>query len=144
MKRILLASVIVSLVAVACGGGAEKKTEPAPVLAQPAPNVAEGEKVYKTYCIACHMVDGKGIEGLNPPLAGSDWVAGDKTRLINVVLNGLQGEIEVNGTKYNGVMASHGFLTNAQIAGVLTYVRSNFGNSADAVSVAEVNAIRPQ
>jgi mono/diheme cytochrome c family protein len=77
-----------------------------------------------------------------PPLAKSDWVQGEKERIINVVLKGLSGEIQVNGQSYNQVMPAHNFLSDAQIAATLTYVRQNFGNQADAVSIEEVSKLR--
>ncbi|MEO0640706.1 MAG: cytochrome c, partial [Bacteroidota bacterium] len=67
---------------------------------------------------------------------------GDKERLIGVLLNGMQGEIEVNGETYNNVMASYATLKDEEIAAVLTYVRSNFGNEASAVTASEVAAVR--
>lgn len=101
-----------------------------------------GQKIYTQYCLACHQEDGSGVPNMNPPLRKSDWVVGDKTKLINVVLKGLDEEIEVNGDTYNGVMASHSFLTDKQIADVLTYIRSNFENQADVIKPEEVKALR--
>ena len=104
--------------------------------------VNEGQKIYIQYCLACHQEDGSGVPNMNPPLRKSDWVNGDKTRLINVVLNGLDEEIEVNGDSYRGIMASHSFLNDKQIADVLTFIRSNFDNTSDAVKPEEVKVLR--
>ena len=104
--------------------------------------VNTGKAIYTKYCLACHQEDGTGVPNMNPPLRKSDWVLGDKTKLINVLLNGLEEEIEVNGDAYRGVMASHGFLTDKEIAAVLTFVRSNFENNADAIKPEEVKALR--
>jgi len=101
-----------------------------------------GQKVYSTYCLACHQADGKGVPNMYPPLLRSDYVSGDKKRLIGIVLNGMQGEIEVDGEVYNNVMASHDFLKDDQVADVLTYVRNSFGNKLPAVTIAEVKAAR--
>ncbi|CAG4994365.1 hypothetical protein DYBT9275_01376 [Dyadobacter sp. CECT 9275] len=101
-----------------------------------------GGKVYSVYCAACHQRNGKGDSQRFPPLGGSDWVTGDKKRLIEVVLKGLEGPIEVNGQSYNNVMPQHSFLKDQEIAEVLTHIRSNFGNSADAVSTEEVAGVR--
>lgn len=101
-----------------------------------------GASVYNIYCRACHQRDGKG-DGLRfPPLDNSEWVTGDKKRLIGVLLNGLEGTIEVKGKPFNSLMPSQGFLTDEQIAQVLTYVRQSFGNDAAEVSAAEVNSVR--
>ena len=101
-----------------------------------------GGKVYSVYCAACHQRNGKGDSQRFPPLGGSDWVTGDKKRLIEVVLKGLEGPIEVNGQSYNNVMPQHSFLKDQEIAEVLTHIRSSFGNTADAVSTDEVAGIR--
>jgi glucose/arabinose dehydrogenase len=100
--------------------------------------LSAGDRIYKLYCVACHQGDGKGDGSRFPPLAGSEWVTGDKKRLIEVMLNGLEGPITVKGAEYNGVMPAHNFLTNEEIATVLTYVRKSFGNKGTAVSVGEI------
>ena len=101
-----------------------------------------GQKVYNTYCLACHQADGKGVPNLYPPMVRSSYVSGDKKRLIGIVLKGMQGEIEVDGEVYNNVMASHDFLKDEQVADVLTYVRNSFGNKLPLVTPAEVKAVR--
>ncbi len=101
-----------------------------------------GSKVYSVYCTACHQRNGLGDSQRFPPLAGSEWVTGDKKRLIEVMLKGLEGPIEVKGQSYNNVMPQHSFLKDEEIAEVLTYIRPNFGNTATAVSKEEVAAIR--
>ena len=103
--------------------------------------LASGKSVYAQNCLTCHMADGLGVDGMNPPLVKTDYVLGDKTRLTNVLLNGLKG-VEIGGEQYHGVMPAQATLTDAQIAAVLTYVRNAFGNRASAVSVAEVKAVR--
>jgi glucose/arabinose dehydrogenase/mono/diheme cytochrome c family protein len=109
-----------------------------------AESLKEGKSVYDMYCLACHMPNGLGAPGMNPPLVGTDWVVGDKTRLIKVVLNGLSDPIEINGEKYQNVMAPHSFLTDKQIADVLTFIRQTWGNQADPVTQEEVKKVRSQ
>ncbi|MGY3090267.1 mono/diheme cytochrome c family protein [Hymenobacter sp. UYAg731] len=122
---------------------AQKK--PAPKVAAKSPaapaGVLKGKAIYTQYCLTCHQADGLGVDGMNPPLAKTDYVLGDKTRLTKVLLNGLKGE-EINGEDYHGVMPSQAYLTDQQMADVLTYVRNSFGNKASAVTVAEVKAVR--
>lgn len=101
-----------------------------------------GKKVYDMYCQACHQADGNGVPRLNPPLAGTVYVTGSKTRLIDIVLNGLTDPLEINGEEYNNPMAAHSFLTDQQIADVLTYIRNSFGNKAGVVTAAEVKKQR--
>lgn len=101
-----------------------------------------GKAVYDQYCKVCHMANGRGVPNLNPPLQETDWVTGDKTRLIGVVLNGLSDPIEINGETFQNAMAPHSFLSDEDIAGVLTYIRGSFGNEADAVTPEEVAEVR--
>jgi glucose/arabinose dehydrogenase/mono/diheme cytochrome c family protein len=101
-----------------------------------------GEKIYNTYCASCHQRNGKGAEGRFPPLVDASWVKGDKAKLINVLLNGLEGNIEVNGVGYNGVMPKHAFLTDEEVAGVLTYIRQKFGSMKDEITIEEVSEQR--
>ena len=104
--------------------------------------VEGGEKIYTTYCAPCHQHNGKGAVGRFPPLTESAWVNGNTTRLITIVLKGLQGNIDVNGTGYNGVMPQQSFLTDGETAEVLTYIRQNFGNKASAVTREEIKILR--
>ncbi len=104
--------------------------------------VHPGKAIYDTYCLTCHQADGKGVPGMNPPIAKTDWVLGDKTRLITVLLKGLKTPININGQTYDNPMPSHAFLTDVEIANVLTYIRSNFGNKAEAITAAEVKTVR--
>jgi mono/diheme cytochrome c family protein len=104
--------------------------------------VSGGEKIFSLYCATCHQKDGKGASGRFPPLVGTDWVTGDKKRLINILLNGLEGAIEVNGETYINAMPQHSFLSDEEIANVLTYIRQNLGNKASEVTVKEVSEMR--
>ncbi|MRI00856.1 c-type cytochrome [Kriegella sp. EG-1] len=101
-----------------------------------------GEKLYYQYCSACHQTNGKGASGRFPPLVNTDWVTGDSNRLIQVLLKGMEGSLEVNGEVYNGVMPQHSFLKDQEIAQILTYIRSNFGNSASEISAEQVSESR--
>jgi mono/diheme cytochrome c family protein len=102
----------------------------------------EGKTIYTKYCLACHQRDGSGVPGMYPPLQKTDWVNGDKKRLINILLHGLEGEIVVNGETYSQVMPKQSFLTDKQIAQVLTYIRQNMGNKGDSIKVKEVRELR--
>ena len=102
----------------------------------------KGQKVYETVCAVCHQPDGGGVPGLNPPLIGTDWVLGSKSRLIGVVLKGLQEKIEINGDSYDNIMPANDYLTDKQIADVLTFVRNSFCNKASVVKAEEVAVLR--
>ena len=101
-----------------------------------------GGKVYDVYCQTCHQGNGRGDSQRFPPLDGSEWVTGDAERLIEVVLNGLDGPIEVKGKPYNNTMPQHSFLKDEEVAEVLTHIRQNFGNKAGAISTQEVATVR--
>ena len=104
--------------------------------------VSNGEEIYMTYCGACHLNDGKG-DGLRfPPLDSSEFVMGDKNKLIEILLNGLRQPITVRGKEWNNLMPSHSFLTDDQLASVLTYVRNNFGHSAEVITAEEIGTKR--
>lgn len=101
-----------------------------------------GQAVYHTYCISCHQADGKGDGNRFPPLDGSEWVTGDKEQLINVLLEGITGPIQVKNQSFAGEMPAHDFLSDEDIAKVLTYIRSNFTNEAAAIQTSEVKQAR--
>jgi len=109
------------------------------------PAVMEIGKAAYLLCGACHGQNGEG-GAIAPPLAGSEWVIGPISNLIRIQLRGLQGAITVSGKEYNmpGGMAALSFQTDDQIAGVLTYIRNNFGNKASAVKPEQVAALRSE
>ena len=104
--------------------------------------IPAGQVVYNTYCAPCHQQDGKGAPGMNPPLAGINMVAGNKEDLINIVLKGYDKPTKINGELYQNVMPPHNFLTDQQIADVLTYIRKSWGNTADEVKPDQVSKVR--
>ena len=103
-------------------------------------SIKRGEEVYTANCITCHMQSGEGMEGAYPPLAKADFITKDKTgrKSIGVVLNGLSGEITVNGKKYNVPMPAQNYLTDQQVADVLNYVRNTWGNKSKAAITEEM------
>lgn len=106
--------------------------------------IERGKGVFMQTCFVCHQMEGQGIPGQIPPLAKSDYLMADSDRSIRVVLQGMTGEIVVNGKKYNGVMTPMNNLSDSEIANVLTYVRNNFGNSGEAVKATDVRRIRAE
>lgn len=105
-------------------------------------SIERGKKVYDNTCLACHQVNGSGVPGMNPPLTKTKWVLGDKKVLINVILKGLDEEIEVNDETYSNVMPALPHLSDQEVADVLTFVRNSFGNKASQVTEAEVKKLR--
>ena len=102
-----------------------------------------GEKIYINQCAQCHQSAGNGIVGVYPPLANSRWVLGHQEVLARILINGLNGKIEVLGKFYNGNMPAFGpsglNLKPKQIAGVLTYIRQEWGNEGSDITVDTMN-----
>lgn len=95
-------------------------------------SMKRGQAVYNTKCVSCHMANGKGIPRAFPPLAKSDYLMSNINRSIDILLNGLNGKITVNGVLYNGSMIPYkSSLSNKEIADVLNYIRNSWGNSGD-------------
>jgi mono/diheme cytochrome c family protein len=112
-----------------------------PVLTGGASKV-DGKQIYGGKCAGCHQASGAGVAGVFPPLVGSEWVTGDEKILTNILLHGINGEIEVNGKLYKGVMPAWGMLTDDEIAGVISYIRSDWGNASPPVTSATVKSQR--
>lgn len=104
-------------------------------------SISRGKEVYTTQCITCHLEQGEGIEGTFPPLAKSDYLMADKKRSILQILHGASGEMKVNGITYNGEMPAIE-LSDEEVSDVLNYVRNSWGNKGDAVTPADVKALR--
>jgi mono/diheme cytochrome c family protein len=118
-------------------GGAESVAS-----AGPRPSgTPDGRQLYQR-CAVCHQPAGQGMAGTFPPLAGSEWAtAADVALPIRVVLKGLQGPLTVKNQKFNGTMPAFGTgqpMPDADVAAVLTYIRSSWGNKASAVTVEDV------
>ena len=103
--------------------------------------IAYGTRVYGANCVACHQANGEGIPAAFPPLANSDYLNADKNRAIRVLLNGLDGEVTVNGNVFNSIMPALQ-MSDEDVANVLTYVFSQWGNSGQVVLPSEVAAQR--
>jgi len=108
--------------------------------------LARGRTLYNNSCAACHQLDGEGKPGVASPLARSSWVVGPEERLVRIALHGVRGGIEVRGKMYNLEMPGfqYVFTKDEDMATVLTYVRSAWGNSASEVTAQTVGAVRKQ
>ena len=91
-------------------------------------SIKRGKEVYAVYCQSCHMENGKGVAGVNPPVAKADYLKRPSKTLINVILKGQSGNVVVNGKKYNVPMPAQEYLTDVQIADVLNYIKNSWGN----------------
>jgi mono/diheme cytochrome c family protein len=91
---------------------------------------ADGKQLFTAHCVACHQANGKGLPGVFPPLDGSEWVSGDTRVLANILLHGINGEMSVMGQTYKGTMPAFGQLDDAELAAVLSHVRSAWSNKS--------------
>lgn len=117
------------------------ETKPAAVAQNKEERIKMGKMVYDRACSACHLPTGTGVPAAFPPLAKSDYLNADVNRAIDVVLHGLQGEVIVNGQKFNSIMPSLG-LNDEETANVLTYVYSEWENNGSEVTPDAVRKIR--
>ena len=102
-----------------------------------------GRRLYGMVCGVCHQPAGQGVASRFPPLARSDFFNADKHRAIKIVLNGLQGELVVNGQKFNSSMPRFP-LNDQEVANILTYVFNSMGNSGKEITADEVSAARAE
>jgi len=136
--------IVAAALAAGCGdkhaqGGAASAGAGQPAAAAPAAApAANGAAVFARTCQTCHQANGLGLANTFPPLAGSEIANGEKPRLIRLVLHGMTGAVTVQGKRFNNVMPPWKSLSDADLAAVLSYVRSSFGNSAPAVTAEEV------
>ncbi len=104
-------------------------------------SIAAGKALYMQTCVACHQVDGGGVQNLNPPLIKTSFVLGTPQKLVNILLKGMFQQ-KVDGETYSNAMPPYNYLSDKQIADVLTYVRNSFGNKASAITPEQVKAVR--
>lgn len=153
LRRLIAANaalLLLLLLLAACGGEGddsrgeegEREEKSASASAQP----ALGERTYQQRCISCHQLNGEGTTGVFPPLAGSEHANAANVGVpIRIVMHGLQGPIMVKGVEYNSVMPPYGLgivMSDEELAAVLTYVRSSWGNRASAVTAEDVEEER--
>ncbi len=127
-----------------CSGSGNEKTSKSNKETEPPQNIeemmAEGQKIYETKCIVCHMPDGKGVTGTFPPLANADYLLEDKVRAVEQVLNGSNEKMVVNGVEYNIPMTPQ-VDTKEEAVAVINYVLNSFGNDGGYVTLEEVKDI---
>ncbi len=125
-------------------GGAVRGVAPPPGAPKSkAEKIELGRRLFTSICAACHQPTGQGLPNVFPPLAGSDLLNADKNRAIKIVINGRQGELIVNGRKFNNSMPKLP-LGDDDIANALTFVYNSFGNAGLEVTPEEVKFLRTQ
>ncbi|OQY64930.1 MAG: nitrite reductase, copper-containing [Polyangiaceae bacterium UTPRO1] len=112
-----------------------RKKHPTPLAAKTAgAGAPDGRTLFANNCAMCHQAEGQGLEGVFPPLAKADYLmaratADDRSELVDIILNGKTGRITVNGNDYNAVMTPVSGLSDADIAAVLNFVTTSWGNT---------------
>ena len=99
-------------------------------------SLLDGQEIYNDFCVQCHLEDGKGIKGIYPPLAKSDFLK-DINQTISSIKYGLKGPITVNGENYNSIMVSQG-LDDEEISDVVNYILNSWGNSTNELITEEI------
>jgi len=99
-------------------------------------SLIDGQEIYNDFCAQCHLEDGKGVKGIYPPLAKSDFLK-DINRTISSIKYGLKGPITVNGEEYNSIMVSQG-LDDEEISDVVNYILNSWGNSSKELITEEI------
>lgn len=102
----------------------------------------DGKTVYNKHCMECHQENGDGIPNIYPTLKNAEWVGADKDHLVEILINGMTKQIVVNGIKYEDEMPKADYLTNKEIAAVLTYIRINFAGINDPITDVDVARTR--
>jgi mono/diheme cytochrome c family protein len=107
------------------------------------PPAARGKIIYEQTCLPCHQADAGGVQGMTPPLRKSPYVQGAPARLIGILLQGLNSGVEIDGDTYTNPMPPFGAtLKDEDIADVLSYLRSHFGNKAGPIGKPQVSKLR--
>lgn len=106
-------------------------------------NLERGKQLYESICALCHNPDGAGKPNQAPPFAGSEWVLGNPNRVIRIPLSGLNGPVKVKDVEWNLSMPAMGAaLSDDDLAAVLSYMRSSWGNKAAPITPDQVKAVR--
>ena len=138
---------LAAIIGTACGGGGDQQTSGSTdTAAPPAVAAGNGAQLYQERCVSCHQANGEGLAGSFPPLAGSEFATAANVEVpIRVVLHGVSGPLMVKGQKFDGLMPQFGLgidMSNEEVAAVLTYVRSSWGNTASAITPEDVAAVK--
>lgn len=108
-----------------------------------AQDIVKGKKIYETKCLVCHQADGGGVPNMNAPLDGASNVVGNNiARLVRIIRAGYSERLPLDGMYYNNVMTPNPDLKDADIANVLSYIRTSWSNKASKITVAQVQAAK--
>jgi nitrite reductase (NO-forming) / hydroxylamine reductase len=158
LSRTMTMTLLAGLALAGCGQSGQQQAETRPAARDAATAVhaaevasagqgldermAAGRKVYQNVCQACHGPEGKGLPGAFPPVADSDWIEQNPDKLVGAILNGLSGPIVVNGQNFNAVMPPMAYLSDEDVANVLTFVLNSWDNPGGEIQPAQVAQVR--
>jgi len=106
-------------------------------------SIKNGKSLYEDFCVRCHMPNGKGQEGIIPPLAKSDFLFKHMEESIKALkFVGIDGVITVNGVKYDSRMEKMG-LYDDEIADIMNYTLNSWGNKYnERITEKDVTAVK--
>lgn len=125
-------------------GNSDAQVHEAEVAKAGSADMDAGQKAYQTHCQACHQADGSGLPGAFPPLADNPNIANNAEYIIENILSGREGELEVNGDKYDGVMPPMNYLSDEDVANIVTFVLNSWNNEGDAIAAEQVTEQRAE
>jgi mono/diheme cytochrome c family protein len=117
---------------------------PEPAVSAPPPaQMADGEKLYKGACVACHEIDGSGAPRIYPPLPGNaNLQSADPLSTLRIILDGAETVTTPRAPNKGSMPAYAAKLSDQEIADVATYIRNSWGNAAPAVTPGQVKNAR--
>ena len=116
--------------------GCSRHADPTPTAAKPA--IADtGARLFNGNCIACHQEGARGRPGVYPSLVSSPVLLGEPKDLARWGVRG-QRPVSMPAGRYPTLMPAFGWMKPGDVAALLTYLRSHFGNEASAVDAATV------
>jgi mono/diheme cytochrome c family protein len=124
-----------------------KQVEGYQPLPRSGPDLARGRQLFESNCALCHNTDGTGRPGSAPPFVKSEWAHGPAARMIRIPQNGLAGPVKVNSQVWSqgSAMGPMGAgLSDEDLANVLSYIRTSWGNTGTPVTPEQVHAVRAE
>lgn len=113
------------------------------IMSAQAQDIVKGKKVYATRCLVCHQADGGGVPNMNAPLDGASNVVGNNiARLVRIIKKGYNEKVALDGFYYSNAMTANPDLSDADIANVLSYIRTSWSNNASKITVQQVQAAK--
>jgi mono/diheme cytochrome c family protein len=98
----------------------------------------QGKSLYNQNCLSCHMDNGEGLGALFPPLAHADYVLENADQLACIIRYGIEGELTVNGVKYDGEMNGDQQLSETEVSNIIHYILVDLNQQEDHPGIIEI------